>query len=82
MISKFSKTVPSSCFDCQALNSQHWIVQASLSPTALEFGLGVKCITIMDCIEFSKLSPDINSSLAKEDMINIVHFTLHRRASL
>ena len=30
--------------------------------------------------EFSKLSPDTNPSVAKEDMVNIVCFILYKRA--
>ena len=40
------------------------------------FSSGVNYIIILRCVEFSKLSPDINPSVAKEDMVNIVCFTL------
>ena len=47
----------------------------------MDLTIGVNYITIMRCVEFSKLSPDINSSVTKEDMVDIVLFTLHKRAS-
>ena len=47
----------------------------------MEFTIRVNYITIMQCIEFSKLSPDINPSVAEDDMVNIVHFTLYKSAS-
>ena len=73
--------VPSSYFGCQAHISPHLIVHTSLSRVAMEFSSGVHYITIMWCIEFSKLSPDINTSVSKDDMVNIVCFTLYKRAS-
>ena len=36
---------------------------------------------IMRCIEFSKLSPDINQSVAKSDIVNSVLFTMYKRES-
>ena len=73
--------VPTSFFGCQAHTSLHLIVQPSLSRVAIAFSSGVNYITIMRCIEFSKLFPDINPSVAKEDLVNIVCFTLYKRAS-
>ena len=77
--------VPTSFFGCEAHTSLHLIVQTSLSRVIMEFSSGVNYITIMQCIEFSKLFhvvfPDINPSVAKEDMVNIVCFTLYKRAS-
>ena len=73
--------VPSSCFGCPAHIPTHLIVQASQSRTGMEFSSGVNNRTIMRCFEFSKLSPDINPSVAKEDMVNIVCFTMYKRAT-
>ena len=78
---RFSMPVPSSWFGCQAHISLHFIAQASLSRAGMEFSSGVNYITIMRCIEFSKLSRDINPSVAKEEMVNIVYFTLYKRAN-
>ena len=47
----------------------------------MEFIIDANFITIMRCIEFSKLIPDINLSVTKEDMVNIVLFTAYKRAS-
>ena len=77
---RFSMPVPSSWFGCQAHISPHLIVQPSLSRVALEFSSGVNYITTIWCTEFSKLSPDINHSVAKEEMVNIGCFTLYKRA--
>ena len=59
----------------------HLIAQFSLSRVGMELSSGVNYITIIGCIGFSKLSPDINPSVAKEDMVNIVCFTLYKRAN-
>ena len=72
--------VPTSFFGCQAHTSLHLIVQTSLSRVAMELSSGVNYITTMRCIGFSKLFPDINPSVAKEDIVNIVCFTLFKRA--
>ena len=56
-------------------------MQTSLCRLGMELSSGVNDITIMGCIGFSKLSPDLNLSVAKEDMVNIVCFTLYKRAS-
>ena len=72
--------VPSSCFGCQAKISPHLIVQTSMSQAGMELSSGVNYITTMRCIELSKLSPDINPSVEKEDMVNIVCFTLYKHA--
>ena len=47
----------------------------------MEINVDVNYITIMRCIEFSKHSPDINPSVSKEDMVNIVLFKLYKCAS-
>ena len=73
--------VPSSCFGCQSHISPHLIVQTSLSRMGMELSSGVINITIMGYIGFSKLSPDVNPSVAKEDTVNIVCFTLYKLAS-
>ena len=73
--------VPSSSFGCPANISPHLIVQTSLSRAGMDFFSGVNYRTIMQCFEFAKLSPDVNPSVAKEDMLNIVCFTLYKRAS-
>ena len=73
--------VPSSCFGCQSHISPHLIDQTSLSRVGMELSSGVNDITILRCIGFSKLSPDLNPSVAIEDMVNIVCFTLYKRAS-
>ena len=73
--------VPTSFFGWQTHTSLQLIVQTSLSREAMEFSSGVNYITIMRCVEFSKLFPDINPSVAKEDKVNIVCFTLQKRAS-
>ena len=78
---RFSMPEPSSCFGCPAHITPHLIVQTSLSRAGMEFSSGVNNRTIMRCIAFSKLSPDINPSVAKEDMVNSVCFTLYKRAS-
>ena len=77
----FSMQVSTSLFGCEALTSLHLIVQTSLSRVAIEFSSGVNNITMMQWFAFSKLFPDINPSVAKEDMVNIVCFTLYKRAS-
>ena len=56
-------------------------MQTSLCRLGMELSSGVNDITIMGCIGFSKLSPDLNLSVAKEDMVNIVCFTLYKRAA-
>ena len=53
----------------------------SLSRVGMELSSGVNDITIMGCIGFSKLSQFLNPSVAKEDMVDIVCFTLYKRAS-
>ena len=77
-----SMSVPNSWFGCQAHISPHLIVQTSMSRAGMEFSSRVNYITIMRCIELSKLSSDVNPSVEKEDMVNIVCFTLYKRASL
>ena len=47
-------------------------MQTSLSRMGMESSSGVNDITLMECIGFSKLSPDVNPSVAKEDMVNMV----------
>ena len=61
--------------------SPHLIVQTSLSRVGTEFSSGVNDVTILGCIGFSKLSPDSNLSVAKEDMVDIVSFTLYKRTN-
>ena len=68
-------------FGCPAHISSHLIVQTTLSRAGMELSSDVNYRTIMRCIEFSKLSPDINPSVAKDDVVNIVCFTLCNRAS-
>ena len=63
------------------LISPRLIDQTSLSRVDMELSSGVNDITILGCIGFSKLSQDLNPSVAKEDMVNIVCFTLYKRAS-
>ena len=70
--------VPSSCFGCQSSISPHLIVQTSPSRVFMELSLGVNGITIMECIGFSKLFSDLNPSVAKENMVNSVCFTLYK----
>ena len=68
--------VLSSCVGCQAHISPHLIVHTSLNRAGMEFSSGVYYRTIVRCIAFPNLSPDINPSVAKEDVVNIVRFTM------
>ena len=74
-------SVPSSWFCCKAHISPHLIIQTSLIRPGMEFSSGVDYITIIRCIEFSKLSNDMNPSVAKENIVNIVCLTLCECAS-
>ena len=59
------------------LSSSHLpglIFKTLLSRAGMEPTIDVNYITIMRCIEFSQLSPDINPSVTKENMVNNFSF--------
>ena len=74
---RFQMSESSSCFGCQANISSDLIFQTSLSWAGMECSFDVSYITSMRCIEFSKHSPDINPSVAKENMITLKVPALH-----
>ena len=78
---RFSMPVPILCYSCQAHISPYLIVKTSLIRASMEFSSGVNYIPIMQYIEFSQLSQNINLSVAKEYMVNIVCYKLYKCSS-